>query len=70
LRAGQTVQLSFPDLEKSAEGRVELISPITEAESGTVRVKVLLDNGQNQHRCGLRCLLKLGAEKPSPLATP
>lgn len=70
LRAGQTVQLSFPDVEKSAEGQVELISPITEAESGTVRVKVLLDNGQNQHRCGLRCLLKLGTEKPSPLATP
>ena len=70
LQAGQAVKLTFPDAEKSAEGKVELVSPITEAESGTVRVKVLLDNAQNQHRCGLRCLLEMDGAPSAPVATP
>ncbi len=70
MQAGQKVRVAFPDLEKSAEGKVELISPVTDAESGTVRVKVLLDNSQNQHRSGMRCLLQLGADRPSLLSAP
>jgi RND family efflux transporter MFP subunit len=71
LRAGQEVKLVFPDAGKQAMGKVELISPVTEAESGTVRVKVLLDNSDNRYRCGVRCELELDGNKPtSPLAAP
>lgn len=71
LKPGQTVKITFSESEKSSEGTIEMISPVTEAESGTVRVKVLLENGKNQHRCGVRCLLQLEPDKsPAPLATP
>lgn len=71
LKPGQTVKVVFSETEKSYPATIELISPVTEAESGTVRVKVLLDNGQNQHRCGVRCTLQLDGDKTlSPLATP
>ncbi len=57
LQQGRTVKLFFPETEVRAEGRVEFVSPVTEADSGTVRVKVLLDNAQGQYRCGVRCAL-------------
>lgn len=59
LKEGQSVPLLFPETEMRATGKVELISPVTEADSGTVRVKVLLDNQQGQYRCGVRCALEL-----------
>jgi RND family efflux transporter MFP subunit len=71
LQAGQEVRLLFPDAEKQVQAKVELISPVTEAESGTVRVKVLLDNSQNRFRCGVRCELDLDSGKSlSPFVTP
>jgi RND family efflux transporter MFP subunit len=71
LKPGQTVKVLFSETEKSTPGSIELISPVTEAESGTVRVKVLLENGQNQHRCGVRCELQLDSAKSlSPLVAP
>jgi hypothetical protein len=32
---------------------------VTEAESDTVRVKVLIDNAQGKFRCGVRCALNM-----------
>ena len=55
LKVGQTVPLTFPDSEGRAEGKVEFVSPVVDAESGTVRVKVLLANPRGAYRCGVRC---------------
>jgi RND family efflux transporter MFP subunit len=62
LHVGQSLPLSFLDSERNVVGKVEFVSPITEAESGTVRVKVLLDNSQGTYRCGVRCSLALDAK--------
>jgi RND family efflux transporter MFP subunit len=59
IEAGQTVALEFPESNNTAPCKVEFVAPITEAESGTVRVKVLLDNPKGQYRCGVRCSLNL-----------
>ena len=59
MKVGQKVPLSFLETGQSAVGRVELVAPVTEAESGTVRVKVLLDNPRGAYRCGARCALDL-----------
>ena len=57
LKAGQSLPLVFPETSVKATGKVELISPVTEAESGTVRVKVLIDNPAGAYRSGVRCAL-------------
>ncbi len=46
-----------------------MISPITEAESGTVRVKCLIDNAAGHYRAGLRCVLNPGQAVSAPLAS-
>ncbi|MBL8828337.1 MAG: efflux RND transporter periplasmic adaptor subunit [Planctomycetaceae bacterium] len=65
----QQVSLRVPELKQDAVGRIEMISPITEAESGTVRVKVLIDNAQGQYRAGMRCVLNPGQPTSAPLAS-
>ena len=68
LKVGQQVRLSFSETSENATGTVELVAPVTEAESGTVRVKVLLPNAKGNYRCGVRCCLELpgdsGGDKP------
>jgi RND family efflux transporter MFP subunit len=59
LKVGQKVALTFPTTGQRATGAVEFISPVTEAESDTVRVKVLIDNKEGKYRCGVRCAVNL-----------
>ena len=59
LSLGQVLPLELPEAGMKATGKVEFIAPVTEAESGTVRVKLLMDNPNGQYRCGIRCLLHL-----------
>jgi RND family efflux transporter MFP subunit len=59
LRLGQSVALMLPESEQNAVGKVEFVSPVSEAESGTVRVKVLLKNPDGKYRCGVRCVIDL-----------
>jgi RND family efflux transporter MFP subunit len=51
------VHVRFVDDESVTQGRVEFISPITDAESDTVRIEVVIDNRPRQFRSGLRCVL-------------
>ena len=44
------------------EGRVDFIAPVTDAESGTVRVKVRTDNRGGKYRSGERCSWELPAQ--------
>jgi hypothetical protein len=53
------VALSLPESKRRAVGQVEFVSPVTDAESGTVRVKVLLKNTDGQYRSGVRCEIDL-----------
>lgn len=51
-------------MERSGEPAravVDFVSPVTSADSGTVRVELLLDNAAGRYRSGLRCWL---AESP------
>ena len=59
LKVNQKVALTFPTTGQRATGAVEFISPVTEAESDTVRVKVLIDNKEGKYRCGVRCAINL-----------
>lgn len=59
LAAGQTVEVELPDLGTTVTARVETILPVIDAESGTVRVKLLLDNAEGHIRCGMRCSWRL-----------
>ena len=59
---GESVSLLLPDTQQQLEGRVETISPVMDARSGTVQVVVLIDNSSGEIRSGARCLLRLPTE--------
>jgi RND family efflux transporter MFP subunit len=65
---GQVIALVFPESAKKAKGTIELIAPMTEAESGTTRVKVIVGNPDGQFRCGVRCTLDLAETPPEEKA--
>ncbi len=66
LSVGSAVDLEVPDNAAKVRGKVEFVAPVTEAESGTVRVKVLIDNAHGAYRCGVRCLLNAEQTKEVP----
>lgn len=57
VRIGQNVTISFPEASTSARGVVELVSELTDAESGTVPVKIRVENSAGKYRSGERCQL-------------
>ena len=59
LNVGQEVRLSVPHYSAELTGIVEEISPVIDAESGTVRIRVRLDNPHDEFDSGQRCLLHL-----------
>ena len=68
LTPNQAVQVRLADTNEKVPGVVEFVAPVTDAESGTVRVKVRLDNADGRHRSGQRCGLALPAADKSPTA--
>jgi RND family efflux transporter MFP subunit len=60
LRLDDTIKVYFVDGAEPARGKIEFISPLTDAESGTVRVKVQIRNPHDRYRSGDRCSLRLG----------
>jgi RND family efflux transporter MFP subunit len=59
LKVGQTLRLRFGAQPQLADGTIEVISPVTDAESSTVRLQLLLENLDGRHRAGERCTLEL-----------
>lgn len=57
LAVGREMRLQFPESNQTTKGIVETISPVTDPESGTVRVRVLIDNSRALYRCGVKCTL-------------
>jgi RND family efflux transporter MFP subunit len=56
LKAGGQAALLLDDRER-VDAIIEFISPVTDAASGTVRVKFTIENADNSHRSGARCAL-------------
>ena len=56
LKVGGPATLLVDDREK-VPAAIEFISPVTDAASGTVRVKFLIENAGGTHRSGARCTL-------------
>ena len=59
LKVDQNVELQFPETQRTSVGKVEHVSPVSDAESGTVRVKVLVDNALGKYRSGERCTMEI-----------
>ena len=60
LHVGQDLEVKFIDSTHSANGIIEFISPITDAESGTVLIRVRVDNSNGRFRSGERCKIQIG----------
>ena len=52
-RRGDQVPIVFRDTNQRAAGRVEFVSPTTDADSSTVRVEVVIDNREGIYRSGV-----------------
>ena len=57
LQRGNLVKVGMPDSNEFAEAKIEYVAPITNAESGRVRVEALIENGDGQFRSGIPCRL-------------
>jgi RND family efflux transporter MFP subunit len=68
LTAGREVTMLYGEQKASAKGIVEFVSPVADAQSGTIQVKVKLPNPQNAYRSGEKCLLVLGTAVPAKAA--
>ncbi len=55
-KQNQKVEVRFGD-SAATSGTIEYISPVTDAESGTVRIKVRIENPDQKFRSGERCVL-------------
>jgi RND family efflux transporter MFP subunit len=66
LQAGNKVTVAFADGLKSAEAEVQTVSPVTDPESGTVRVRVAIDNSHMTVPSGVACWLQVGPSKGLP----
>lgn len=59
LHKGDSVSVYLDDAEKVVAGEIDVVAPLTDAESGTVRVKVRIANPDGAFRGGERCTLQL-----------
>ena len=71
LRAEQEVLIRWLDSRETVRGKIDLVAPTTDPESGTVLVKVRIDNTQRRFRSGERCEWHLaGDDLPAALPPP
>lgn len=59
VKVGQQVPVEFYDLKRRVTGTVTFVAPVIDAESGTVLIKVLLENSDGSLRSGARCTAQL-----------
>jgi RND family efflux transporter MFP subunit len=70
LSVDQTVSVYLMSLAKSVRGTVASISPAIDGESGTIEVKVSLDNQDGSLRAGDRCRMKLHSAQTASRLSP
>lgn len=66
----QAVSVVLPDSDQQIAARIERISPLVDAKSGTLEVHVVIPNQDRQIRSGSRCLLELDAHHAAVHAPP
>ena len=59
LSKGQAINLTFAETGETAPAKVEVVSPVTDADSGTTRVTFVVDNTKGLYRAGTRCTVDL-----------
>ncbi|QDU51617.1 efflux RND transporter periplasmic adaptor subunit [Gimesia panareensis] len=59
LHINDKIEITFKHNHSSTEGTIEYISPVTDAQSGTVLVKIRIDNQKGDFRSGERCTIQL-----------
>lgn len=59
LRIGEQTPVQFRATGHTARGIVEYIAPVTDAESGTVQIKVRIANPNRDLRSGERCTIRV-----------
>ncbi|KAA5538543.1 efflux RND transporter periplasmic adaptor subunit [Roseiconus nitratireducens] len=59
LKEGQTITVRFIETRQASQGTVSFVSPVTDAESGSVLVQIRLDNTDRRYRSGQRCRIRL-----------
>jgi RND family efflux transporter MFP subunit len=57
MNRGDSSQVLFPTTQQRATAVVDFVAPVTDSNSGTVRVELLIDNQPGRYRSGLRCIL-------------
>jgi RND family efflux transporter MFP subunit len=57
IKSGHDAEILLTETNQKAKGSVEYVAPITNADSGRVRVEVLIENANHQYRSGVRCRL-------------
>jgi RND family efflux transporter MFP subunit len=57
MKRGDQTKVYFPATNQTALAKVDFVAPVTDSNSGTVRVELIIDNQQGQYRSGLRCVL-------------
>lgn len=58
-KIGQAIGITFPESSQKGKGKVDRISPVSDAESGLTEIQVLIENPENQFRGGDRCVCEL-----------
>jgi RND family efflux transporter MFP subunit len=61
----QLVTLEIGSGRRRVEGTIEFISPVTDAQSNTVRVRIRIENPDEQFHCGDSCWLNLNGRTDS-----
>lgn len=56
---GQQLHVAFPDTLQSTSATVDFVSPVTDSNSDTVRVELLIRNTESRFRSGVRCVIEL-----------
>ena len=65
ISSGQEVELVIDQFAENAKGLIEFVSPNADAQSGTCRVKVKIDNSNFTWPSGVSCKMILDNESPS-----
>lgn len=65
LSAGSTIDVLMDDDQQRTTGTIEFVSPTADAQSGTARVKVRVENPEQQWVAGIACFLTAEAIEAS-----
>ncbi len=69
LRVGQPVHMSLGYQEAKCEGVIEFVSPVADAESGSVRVKIRIPNRDGKIQSGVVCRWNMETKTPVEKST-